>query len=316
LSRAFSVDCPAWKPEFSVALADALAFGVTLEEAAGNLVRDRAKHISQIAELASLIQSSLVADLPEAATDAITDLQALAVNASDLTDLMRAAAPLASVLRYGTARKLPEEALRALVSALAVEVNAGVRLGSRQLAREVAVARVAAMRAFDEALGLFGEEALVESWRRQLQSIVDDEPADAAVAGFALRRLADLGVLQDEALAAAFARRMAGAPAEAGACLETFLAGGAEILVQDPAILSLVDAWLTALDDETFLEALPLLRRAFAGFDATARQRLLRAIGQGPAARGAATMVEHADEPAFAAALPLLRRILGLEAAT
>jgi hypothetical protein len=305
-----------WRPDYAVALAEALVHGITIEEAAGNLVRDRAGRAAGIGELAGLIRAALLADLPEAAGDAIASLQALAVNASDLTDLMRTVAPLASVLRYGTARKLPEEALRALVTALSVEVNAGIRLGSHQLEAEVAAGRVAAMRAHDEALGLIGDEGLVEGWRGQLRAMVDDDRVAAPVAGFALRRLADLGLLAEEAVAAAFALRVSVAPLDAGAFLESFLAGGAEILVQDPAVLGLIDAWLAGLDEEGFMGVLPLLRRAFAGFEAPARKRLLDAVSRPPTERtGAMPEPAGADEdPAFADALPLLLSILGLEA--
>jgi hypothetical protein len=306
-----------WKPEFSVALADCLVFGITIEEAASNLVRDRAGRLSDIGALASLVGGALVADLADAATDAIASLQALAVNASDLTDLMRAVAPLASVLRYGTARKLPEGALRALITSLAVEITAGIRIGSHQLDGDVAAARVTAMRSFDEALGLSGDSDLVTCWRQQLRFIVDDDLVAAPVAGFALRRLGDLGLMDGEAVAASFSRHMAAAPLEAGAFLESFLTGGAEILIQDPAILGLIDIWLSALDETGFMDVLPLLRRAFSGFDRNARQRVLGVLAKGQVERPAATAVAAAhdgDEAAFAAALPLLRRILGLEA--
>ncbi|MEJ1935828.1 DUF5682 family protein, partial [Nostoc sp. NIES-2111] len=311
-----------WRPEHAVALAEALVHGVTIEEAAGNLVRARVRQAPSLEACAELVRLALVAGLPEAAADAIAELQALAVNVSDLTNLMLTVAPLASVLRYGTARKLPEEALRALVTALAVEVNAGVRLGSRNLEAEVAAARVAAMRAFDEALGLVRDEALTGEWRRQLHLVAGDDQASPAVAGFALRRLGDLGALGMDDVAAAFARRMAGPPLEAGAFLDSFLAGGAELLLQETALVGLVDAWLEGLDEGAFMEVLPLLRRAFAGFDGPARKRLVDLVARrrfrqagAPSAPSGAPSAGDADEAAFAAALPLLRTILGLEAA-
>ncbi|ATQ70943.1 MULTISPECIES: DUF5682 family protein [Methylosinus] len=306
-----------WRPEFSVALAEALIYGVTIEEAAGNIIRDRAAHCARVMDMAKIVRASLVADLPDAAGAAISALQALAVDASDLTDLMLAIAPLASALRYGVARRLPEEALRALVHALAVEVNAGVRIGSRQLAADVAAARVAAMRGFDEALAIFDAPDLVAGWRKALTLIVEDEQSAPAAAGFALRRLLDLGLWTAEAAAAAFVRRMSAAPLEAGAFLEHFVAGGAEILLQDAALLALVDAFIVDLDDDSFLAALPLLRRAFSGFDSTARIRLIDGVAQGRRTLSHAPAPEpEEDDPAFAAALPLLLRILGLEAAS
>ena len=122
-----------WRPEFSIALAEALIFGVTIEEAAGNATLDRAARTSSISELADLVRAALVVDLAGAATAVIGRLQEAAVGAGDITDLMKAVSPLVGILRYGTARKMPEDALRALVTALAVEVNAGARHASHQL---------------------------------------------------------------------------------------------------------------------------------------------------------------------------------------
>ncbi len=304
-----------WRPELSVALADALVYGITIEEAAGNAVRTQAARCTAVGDLADLVGASLVADLPDAATGAIADLQALAVNASDITDLMAAVAPLASVLRYGTARKLPQEALLALVTTLAVEVNTGLRIGSHQLDADLARARVAAMRRFDEALGLIGDDGLTAHWRGQLRAVVDDDRVAPPIAGFALRRLADLALIGEDDLSAGFARWMSAPPPEAGAFLEVFLAGEAEILIQDRGLLGEVDRWIAALDEADFMAALPLLRRAFSGFDPAARRRIVGAVAKGPTERTApsATAPDARGEAAFAASLPLLALILDLE---
>jgi hypothetical protein len=305
-----------WRPEFSIALAEALIYGVTIEEAAGAATLDRMASTTNIGALAGLVQSALVADLEGAATKAISRLQEAAVQASDITDLMIAASPLVDILRYGAARRLPEEALRALVTALAVEVNAGVRLGSHQLDDDAASARVAAMRAYDEALGRFGEAALLENWRRQLASMMEDDQVVAPVAGLALRRLHDLSIWDEETVAAAFSRYMGGRPPRfAGDFLESFLSGGAEIVLQDRPLLHLIDAWLCGLNEEDFTAALPLLRRSFASFDEHARKRLLVEIGKGAREAAASTgVVSDTDNSAFNQALPLLLNILGMGA--
>jgi hypothetical protein len=305
-----------WRPEFSIALAEALVFGVTIEEAAGGATLDRMARATSIAALADLVRAALVAGLEGAAKTAISRLQEAAVAASEITDLMMAVAPLVAILRYGAARKLPEEALRALVTALVVEVNAGVRFGSHQLDDDAARARLAAMRAYDEALGLFGDEALLEAWRRQLAAMLDDDQVAAPVAGLCLRRLHDLGVWDEEAVAAAFSRHMGGRPPLlAGGFLESFLSGGAEIVLQDRPLLHLVDAWLIGLGEEDFMAALPLLRRSFTSFDGHARRRLLAELGKGALEAAAPSAVEQgADHSAFDEALPLLLQILGLGA--
>jgi hypothetical protein len=308
-----------WVPELSVALAEALIHGVTIEQAAANWTLARAQESNSVTALAEMIRAALVADLPDAATQCIERLQAAAIHASDITDLMSAIAPLVRVLRYGTARKLPEEALRALIQAMSIEVNAGVRIGSHSLDREAAGARVAAMRGYDEALSLFADDTLLHTWHRQLALMVDDDQVAPPVAGLSLRRLHDLRVWQLPAVAAAFSRHTSGHDFEnAGAFLESFLSGGSEIILQDQALLQLIDAWLCELGEEQFVASLPLLRRSFAGFDSVARRRLMEIIargsmrGSGFAATESIDVEASIEDKAFLEALPLLYRILGI----
>ncbi|MGA7340205.1 MAG: DUF5682 family protein [Terracidiphilus sp.] len=304
-----------WIPELSVALAEALVYGGMIEQAAANSQLQRAANSSSIAELAEMIRAALIADLPDAATACIARLQAAAVQASEITELMQAVVPLARVPRYGTARKLPEEPLRALIYALSVEVNAGIRLGSHNLDQDTAAERVRAMRAFDEALHLVGDSALLESWQDRLEQMVEDGQVVPEVAGLSLRRLHDLKAWELFQVSAAFSRHTLGeTPQRAGAFLECFLGGGSEVLLQDVALLDLIDEWLCGLREEEFVESLPLVRRSFSSFDAVARRRLLEQIAHGP--RTASGLHQpHADsDDGFAHALPLLYCILGIEA--
>lgn len=304
-----------WVPELSVALAEALIHGVTIEQAAGNATRERAKNSDSITELAELIRAALVADLPEPATDCIASLQALAIRASDVTDLMQAVPPLVRVLRYGSARRLPEEALRALILSLSAEVNAGVRTGSHALDQDAAAKRMAGMQHYDEALRLLGDRDLLEVWRTQLAALVDDPQIAAAVAGLGLRQLHNARAWEIAAVALAFARQMSGhEPQRSGAFLEGFLTGGSEVILHDRELLQLVDAWLCELDEETFVESLPLLRRSLSDFDSVSRRRLMEQLKQARSS-AAAPPVSEEDEnnPEFAAALPLLYQILGIQ---
>jgi Family of unknown function (DUF5682) len=303
-----------WSPEMSVGLAEALAWGLTIEQAAAVATIERGRDANGIAQLSELVRGALVADLPEAASACIDLLQAAAVQTNDITDLMNAVAPLVRIVRYGTARKLPEPELRALIVALSSEINAGVRIGSRQLDDDATAARVIAMRAYDEALGLLRDAALLDEWRRQLALMVDDEHVVAPVVGLSLRRLHDLGLWGEPQVSAAFSRQIVGeTPARAGAFVEAFIAGSAEVLIQDETLLFLIDEWLCGLDEEIFVESLPLFRRALAGFDTVGRKRVMERIAGGRRQPSAAHN-ESGENPAFERALPLLRQILGMDA--
>jgi hypothetical protein len=303
-----------WEPSYSVSLAAALVFGVTIEQAAANATLKKAQGTASITELAGLIHGALVADLPDTAASCIQQLQSVAVSSSDITDLMNCVSPLVRVLRYGTARRLPEDALRELILSISVEINAGVRIGSRGLDEATATARILAMEAYDEALRLFADDALTVSWRNELGRVVADDQVNPLIAGLSLRRLHDVSAWEPDKVAAEFARHTGSRqPKESGAFLEGFLRGGSEVLLQDEPLLQLLDAWLCDLNDADFTESLPLLRRSMSAFDTIARRRLLERVQRG---RQESTSTASLDltkaNTAFEAALPLLYKILGL----
>jgi hypothetical protein len=303
----------AWAPEFSVRLAEALVYGPTIELAAAGAAVARATKSSVISELTELVRSCLLADLPDAAQACIDRLQAAAVNAADMTGLAEAVPPLVSVLRYGTARKIPETAINALTRTLAVEVIAGAAQASRNLDDDAAARWRAAVTNFDAALDLFGDNALLEAWARTLTMLASDATAAPVIAGLAARRLYERSALTPEATAATLSRALSPANAAKAAAefLDGFFAQSAEVILHDHALFAIVDEWLASPEEEDFIKVLPMVRRAFSSFGATERRRLLEQVGRGAApARVVATMI---DETAFADALPLLKRILGID---
>jgi hypothetical protein len=303
----------AWAPEFSVKLAEALVHGPTIEQAAAGAAVALAKKSHAIVELTKLVRHTLLAELPDAAQICIAQLQATAVNAADLTGLAEAVPPLISILRYGTARKIPEAAIAALTRTLAVEVIAGATPASRNLDEEAAERLRAALAAFDASLDLLAEESLIESWCRTLTVLTSDAMAAPAIVGLAARRLYERAAATPEATAATLARALSPAnpPKAAGGFLNGFVGQSAEVLLHDTTLFGIVDEWLASPEEADFLEILPMLRRAFAGFGAIERRRLLDQVGRGaPPPSAVATSI---DEQAFAKALPLLRLILGIE---
>ena len=308
----------AWVPELSVRLAEALVHGVTIEQAAAGAAVARAAGTNEISVLADLVRRCLLADLPEAAERCIALLQALAVNAVDVVGLMGAVPPLVSILRYGTARKMPTEALASLARALAVEVNAAIGFATANLDDAAAEVMRKAMAEFDAALTLLADEHLLDEWTRRLKAIAADAAATPLLAGLALRRLYDRQVLDGEEAARALSRSLSPGvpPRAAGQWLQGFLGSSAEIILQDDVLFGLIDTWLVEQREEDFTEVLPMLRRAFGGFGLSERRRLMSAVGRGSAGPAIRRAAGDADlqAPGFAAALPLLCTILGIEA--
>ena len=306
-----------WEPEMSLAVADALPFGNTVEEAASGAAAKRAAESSRIGEVADVVHQCLLADLGAAARGAIDRLQSLASSTSDLSALMEAVGPLAEVLRYGTARRIPEEELLALVEAIAVEVSAGLVYGCRSLDDDAAERAAGAVRGFTRGLDLVGLDHLLEGWREALDHVVRDAEATPLVAGAAARLLSDSSTHSGDETATALSRALSGAVPvlSAAGWVEGFLGNEADVLMHDPKLLEVLDEWLLELDEDDMVPLLPVLRRAFVSVGAIERRRLLRSIAAGaPASPAIAGGGDPEDVPAaFTAAMPLLMTILGLD---
>lgn len=307
-----------WRPELSVALVEALAWGTTVAGAAAGRASAEARDSQDLTRISELVQACLLADLPEAAEVAVDRMQALAVDTPDVGVLMEAVPPLVQVLRYGTARRMPEAELRRLVEVLAEQVCVGLHYAARQLDEAAAGRMNDRLRAFDRSLSMLEDTDLVGDWLAALARLEADGQGAPAVRGAATRRLHDRQARTADETASAFSRALSPAvPApEAAAWLEGFLGGEGEVLLHDPLLTGLIDSFLKGLDGETFESLLPALRRALSGLDAHQRRRLLDLAGAPETAVRAARAPAPASEGVeaeFARALPLLKTILGLE---
>ena len=308
----------AWRPEFSVALAEAMIYGTTVAAAAQGKALE-ATEKGSVGELAALVEACLIADLPDATDAAITRLQRAASGSADLVALMEAVPPLVSVLRYGQARKVPEEAIGRLVHSLLATITSGLHYSCRGLVDEPLSAMRGAVDQLDRSLPLLESDPATQSWESALGRVSGDADAAPALAGLAVRRLYDRNVLGSDETAAALSRALSPAaePTRAAQWLEGFLAEAGQVLVFDDTLRGLIDGWLEALSGDLFMELLPMLRRAFAAVSVGERQLLISRLVQGTT--GKTSRRTRREDPAglarFDAAIPLLKTILGFEGA-
>ena len=307
-----------WDPEFSVRLAEALIYGTTIEQAASNAAFAKARTASGLQALAKTVEACLLAGLDSAARASISLLQARATQSSDIAGLIAAMPPLANILRYGTAREMPTAELRLLVTSIIEAVCAGLAYACRRLDDASAEAMRAGLAEFNRAASILDDEHLAADWHAALGRLTRDGDVAALLRGFATRTLHDQSALGDGETAGHFSRALSlTAPLnEAGQWLDGFLSGGANILLHDAHLLAIIDGWMVQLSDGAFMGILPMLRRVFASIDRTERRHLLDRLRR-PLAAGAESRAGEAEDgaaaPGFAAALPLLLTILGLD---
>jgi hypothetical protein len=104
------------------------------------------------------------------------------------------------------------------------------------------------------------------------------------------------------------------APADDGAAwLDGFLSGESVLLVHDPALLAIVDEWVSGIAEATFEDLLPLLRRTFSRFQPPERSSIGRQVAR-LGGGGAASVVtsERLDLDRARPAVARVAALLGL----
>jgi hypothetical protein len=268
--------------------------GTTVEQAAGNAAIAAARQATALGTIAETVKGCLLAGFAEAAGVTIQALQGAAAATSDIAALADAVPPLAAILRYGTARDMPADELRLLVTSLVETVCAGLTYACRSLQTAEAGALRGKLVELDRAVVIIDSAAIARDWQRALRQVADDAAGHALLRGFAVRALYDRGAVDPSTAGDHLSRALSRAvpPIEAGDWLDGFLGGGSQLLLHDAQLLGIIDQWIVGLAEDSFVELLPMLRRALSRGCAVrhpARRRhrhqpgagLLRAAGDG-----------------------------------
>lgn len=277
-----------WEPELSVAVVAASPWGTTVATAAAARLRDRATRATSVADLAELTELCLLADLPDALPSLLAAIRDRAAADRTVTHLMRALPPLVRAHRYGDVRGTDTAALADAIDGLVVRIRVGLPPAVSGLDDDGAAELIGDIAAVDAALRLVADTdpTARDDWLTTLAALAERNGLHGLLAGRLVRMLRDADRLgQDEV-----SRRMGLAltpgvsPAEGAAWIEGFLADAGVILCHDDTLLTLVDEWVAAIPDETFLDVLPLLRRTFGTFSAPERRLIGERVRHGTSA--------------------------------
>ncbi|GAA2839636.1 DUF5682 family protein [Kitasatospora sp. CM 4170] len=320
-----------WQPEFAVRIVEAAQWGTTVEDAAAGKAVGAARAAVELAELTALVETCLLAGLPGALPAVMRVLADCAALDTDVARLAGALPALVRALRYGDVRGTDGGALGEVATGLADRICVGLPPACTGLDADGAAAMRGHLDEVHGAVGLLdadGADGLADRWAGTLGSLARREPtggpADGVpglLRGRAVRLLLDDGRLDS----AEAGRRMglvlsaASAPADAAGWVEGFLTGGGALLLHDPRLLGLLDAWLTAVPAEVFTDVLPLLRRTFAGLEAGVRNTVGSRVAAGPLDGEPAEAGEPGpalDRPRADAAVPVVALLLGLPGPT
>ena len=299
-----------WQPELAVAVIEASLFGTTIESAAAARVTEGAATADSLDELAALVEDCLLADLPTALTEVLGALANRTAAAPDQRALMGAIEPLARTRRYGDVRGTDTTAVHDVLSTMVTRAAIGLATACASLNDDAASEMRAAIESVERGVTLVEDDHLLELWRDALAGL-STAKVHGSVAGRVARILLDSSRIDIDEAARRLGRALSlvHAPGEAAAWLDGFLAGDVALLLHDPRVFTLIDAWLCDVDEIAFEDLLPLIRRTFARFEKGERKQIGDLVSRGAAAVTAAAADDDID---FARAAPALAKVAGL----
>ncbi len=303
-----------WKPEFAVAMIDAARFGNTVELAAVGAVATKASG-ANLEVLSALLEDVLLAELPAAATALLQRISAEAARGDDVLRLCTAVPALARLARYGSVRRTDSAAVVQILDGFSARIHAGLSNAVSGIDDDAAATWRKALTDYHAALTLI-ESARGEEWRGGLRRLLDRAGAHALLGGTAARLLLDSGALTpaEAARTLGLALSRGQDPAHGAAWLEGFLVGQGAVLVHDPNLLPLLEAWVAGLGEEAFLAVLPLVRRTFATFEAPERALIAQRLGRARASGATGAPTEGGwslDAERARSVLPTIGLLLG-----
>ena len=304
-----------WQPEFAVSLVEAGLYGTTVLGAATSVVEERAQQAADLGALGDLVEQCFLADLPEALAEVITALAAQTARQQDVVALLETIEPLARTRRYGDVREADTTLVADVLDTVIARASVDLRPGCASLDDDAATRMRVAVDAAQRGISLVEAEPPV--WREALRAVAADDHLHGLVSGRVNRILLDLGLLTTDDVARRLSRRLSvGTTPSAGAAwVDGFLEGDVVLLLHDAELLRIIDDWVATVDETTFEDLLPLLRRTFSRFEPAERRQL------GTRLKNLDTrLATHAagdGDLDWQRALPAVRRVadlLGLEA--
>ncbi len=303
-----------WQPELAVSIIEASQWGSTVEDAASARAIGQAKDATSLPELSALVDTVLLANLPQAVEPVTHALEDLASVATDVAQLLDAVPALTRIARYGNVRQTDTGMVRHVLDGLIARAAIGLAPACASLDDDAAMAMRERIGKADAAIRLLDDAARSQDWQQALGRLAVFGATHGLLAGQAARLLFDAGVddVDTSASRMTLALSRSVEPAAAAGWLEGFLDQSALILMHDPRLWTMVDGWLATLSKDHFDGIIALLRRTFSTFSAAERRELGERARRPVQDAAPVPVAARIDAQRAARPVPLLGRLLGL----
>ncbi|SEW57327.1 DUF5682 family protein [Chitinophaga arvensicola] len=305
-----------WDPAFSIDIIEKGSWGNTVEEATTRFVTDSANSTGTLQQVCKMLESAIPAELPAVVEVLIHRINNLAAASGDVLQLMEVIPSLVSISRYGNVRKTDAALVNDITESMISRVCISLPAACTAVADDAALPLLDLFFAMNDAISLLQHAGLTANWQETLLAISRNPHSAPMIAGYATRLLFDSKVITGNLLVKAFSVSMsvANPPAVAAAWLEGFLRGSGTLLLLDEELWNMVHNWVSQLENDIFIQVLPLLRRTFSNFTAPERKKLgdkVKHGGNGTSLKAATT--GGTDYERGARGIPVVMQLLGLQ---
>ncbi len=266
-----------WKASFAMRIIEAGMWGNTVEDAARNFILKKAKEAKDLNQLGTLLQQTLLAQVPNTISSVVSRLKDVSASTLNIPVLIKSVGPLVNSLRYGSSRQMNMMQLEEVLHGIIPRICLGIPAAGQSLDEDASQDFQQDLFTFNQDLQLLDRPELLSLWQEALEKLSISPSANPLLIGFANRMLLDAGWknLQETSISLSFGLSKAQHKQDAALWIEGFLFGSGQLLIYQNELWGLINNWVQGLDKEDFEGILPLLRRGFADFSETERERML-----------------------------------------
>lgn len=267
-----------WQVEFAVTIIEANIWGNTVEVASTAFVCHQADETEELPQLSELLNTVILAELPDAVDHLLQTLQKRAAVSADVQHMMNALPPLARVARYGDVRQTKTERILPVIDGLFERIIIGLPGACASLDDDAAQQMTSSIDKVQDSVSLLNREEQSAEWQKTLRQLIENESIHGLVRGRCCRLLLEQQVLDEEELQrlTRLALSTATPAPQAASWVEGVLRGSGVVVLHQDDLWRALDSWMSDLNPETFETLLPILRRAFSSFQPPER----RAMGE------------------------------------
>ncbi|MBV7529724.1 DUF5682 family protein [Chitinophaga sp. sic0106] len=302
-----------WEPALAVDVIDKSCWGNTITDAANAYVTHMATRNRQLKDCCRLLENCIPADLPEATATLIHSVNNMAATNHDVVQLIDVLPPLVSITRYGNVRKTDAGLVLDILESIITRICINLPAASTHLSEDAATALLDQYYAMNDAVQTLSNPRLITQWQQALHKVMNDVQSASCLAGYATRLLNDSRELSAETLLQTFsvAMSVSNDPTAAAMWLEGFLKGSGTLLLVDDSLFALLRNWMQQLEEEHFMQALPLLRRAFSAFSTPERRQIGEKIKQGSTSTTVTNHDTYLHTERAVKGIPVVMQMLG-----